>query len=572
MGANKVGGTKKIDISVLIPTRGRPAGALRAIESMKPLGPHVEVLVGIDDDDETSSELRTSLSGISGVRVISSPRHVTLGALFNRLYGLSKGRIIMACPDDYVLLTKGWQRRVIDTIDGFPNGIGVGYLNDPTHPMMTTFPVLTRKTIEANTDGEFISSLFPFWFGDTWWDEVGDLLGIKVVIDVEVAQPDGRGLTKNIHDVSFWSELFHCMRPVRGGVARSLASMAYEKNTEGLTSCLARFPAMGLELFEKTKHLLTPEFAKKFEAMIDGEISPRYAEAKKRAEEFRETLPKAPKQLRVAICTPTPGYIHARTATALMAMTAAAGAAGLGLMSLTLEGSMITKSRNDIVDMALKHDADYLLFVDGDMIFPPDTLQRLLSHQKDIVGATYCKRVPPFETLGKIFPRNGADDVSMEEFAKGGLFEAALMPGGLMLIKADVFRKVPRLWYFETYKSPGATGTEAMKEYIRYNFAREVPEEVLSSLDGTALSRWLDEDRDLPGAYEYEYFSEDYNFCRKARRTGFKIFCDLSLTYEVRHIGFQEVASAAPKLGDAIVKPAALIPPPIAEILVEAAE
>ena len=41
-------------------------------------------------------------------------------------------------------------------------------------------------------------------------------------------------------------------------------------------------------------------------------------------------------------------------------------------------GSLIYTSRNNLATMAVQNEVDYVLWLDSDMIFPPDVLQRLL--------------------------------------------------------------------------------------------------------------------------------------------------------------------------------------------------
>ena len=534
-----------MDISVLLPSRGRPEKCLRAIKSLRPFGPHVEIVVGLDEDDPTAEQVKRDVADMIGVRAVIAPRHQTLARLCNSLYEISKGKWIFIFPDDYVMVTKGWPGKLLHATEQLPNGIGVPYLRDVSHPQFATCPVLSRKMIEAAKaimPGGYQPPWFPYWYSDTWWDEIGDMLGVKPELDIDVHLPDGRGSTQNLRDVTFWAELFHASRPMRGQIARALVEMAFGRDIETRNKCLARFPQLGNQLFQKTQHLLTPDFAKAFEGNIDGAPSPRYAEAKAEAEKFRATMPQGARQIRVGVCIPTTGTIHARTATALMSLCAAAAQSGIALMTLTLEGSMVTKNRNDCVDIALKNECDFVLWIDSDMIFPPDALMRLMSHGKDIVGATYCKRVPPYETLGRLLGPKPTD----EEFAKGGLREAELLPGGIMLIRTDVFKKIPRLWYWETYRWQGATGTECLKSYILNNFVSQPSAEVLASLDATPLGAWLDENWKVEAPFDHEYFSEDLNFCRKAKRAGYKIWCDLSLTFETKHIGVIEVTTKAP--------------------------
>ena len=143
----------------------------------------------------------------------------------------------------------------------------------------------------------------------------------------------------------------------------------------------------------------------------------------------------------------------------------------------------VTTARNMGVHDAQQLDADYLLFIDADMEFPPDTLQRLLAHQKAIVGATYCKRSVPHTILGEVL---GGGDIR----ERTGLVEMATLPAGCLLIRTSVFSRLT-------------------KPYFRLPF------------DETS------------GLEE----SDDFTFCRRARTVGLGIWCDADLSKDVGHIG-----------------------------------
>jgi GT2 family glycosyltransferase len=49
----------------------------------------------------------------------------------------------------------------------------------------------------------------------------------------------------------------------------------------------------------------------------------------------------------------------------------------------------ITKAQNKIRKILLSSDYDYLLFIESDLLVPPDTLKRLLSYEKPVIGSTY---------------------------------------------------------------------------------------------------------------------------------------------------------------------------------------
>lgn len=63
-------------------------------------------------------------------------------------------------------------------------------------------------------------------------------------------------------------------------------------------------------------------------------------------------------------------------------------------------GSLIYTSRNSLATMAIQMEADYVFWLDSDMVFPPDTLIRMLDTLKkndlDILTGLYFRRVPPY--------------------------------------------------------------------------------------------------------------------------------------------------------------------------------
>lgn len=198
---------------------------------------------------------------------------------------------------------------------------------------------------------------------------------------------------------------------------------------------------------------------------------------------------------KVVVLIPSSDMFKADMAMSLAGMTAYS-MYGASIALINEKSSMITKARNSLVQKALDLGAEWLLFVDSDMAFPADALLRLLSHEKDIVGATYAKRVPPYETLGHF--------LGEARQLEGGLIEADFMPGGFMLINADVFR---------------------------------------SMTDPTRKQQfWYRED------YADEVMSEDYVFCRSARAAGYQIWCDLDLTAQITHIGEQHVTCNPTKM------------------------
>ena len=59
----------------------------------------------------------------------------------------------------------------------------------------------------------------------------------------------------------------------------------------------------------------------------------------------------------------------------------------------SVRGMNTVSARNKIVFRALDRKFDYIFFMDSDMEFPPGSLDRLLNHNKDIVGGLIISRL-----------------------------------------------------------------------------------------------------------------------------------------------------------------------------------
>lgn len=108
-------------------------------------------------------------------------------------------------------------------------------------------------------------------------------------------------------------------------------------------------------------------------------------------------------------------------------------------------GSLIYTSRNDLARMAIQIEADYVFWLDSDMVFEPDTLVRMMDTLKkndlDILTGLYFRRVPPYSPV--LFDRLDIEDevCKWSEFKDlpDSLFEVGGCGFGCVLMKTDVF-------------------------------------------------------------------------------------------------------------------------------------
>ena len=117
------------------------------------------------------------------------------------------------------------------------------------------------------------------------------------------------------------------------------------------------------------------------------------------------------------------------------------------------------RARNQLVDAAIASDCEYLLMLDDDMIVPPDLIERLLAHDKDVTGALYYQRGGAFHPVIMQTLKHDTGEMTarfLEPFdpviTNPGLHEVDVIGGGCMLFRVDIFRKLtpPYFWWEDT--------------------------------------------------------------------------------------------------------------------------
>jgi len=144
----------------------------------------------------------------------------------------------------------------------------------------------------------------------------------------------------------------------------------------------------------------------------------------------------------------------------------------------------------------MRKNADYCLFVDCDMGLEPDTLDRLLSHGKDIVAALCTRRTDPAIPNIRVFmeaEQNFGELVTWDE--NQTLIPVDAVGTGVMLISRRVLEDVAEAYHPDQYH---ATGNGFWFENIRF-----------PHLDAEA--------------------GEDISFVLKATRLGYECFVDTTI-------------------------------------------
>jgi len=74
---------------------------------------------------------------------------------------------------------------------------------------------------------------------------------------------------------------------------------------------------------------------------------------------------------------------------------------------ISTKGSTLTKSRREIVKIALERKLTHLLWIDSDHTFPPSMIHRLVHHEKDIVAVNHVTKCIPANPTARYAPKDG---------------------------------------------------------------------------------------------------------------------------------------------------------------------
>jgi hypothetical protein len=156
--------------------------------------------------------------------------------------------------------------------------------------------------------------------------------------------------------------------------------------------------------------------------------------------------------MKVAICTPHHGEVKAHYAFSLAQMMehCARQAPRIEAKLFMLSSSLLPKARTLLAEQALAWGADWLLWIDADHLFPPDSLPRLLASGRDVVGANYPRRMSPGGPTAAVFTASGETRPvrTTAKKARSRIVEEVGALGlGLCLMRASLFERIARPWF-----------------------------------------------------------------------------------------------------------------------------
>jgi GT2 family glycosyltransferase len=194
------------------------------------------------------------------------------------------------------------------------------------------------------------------------------------------------------------------------------------------------------------------------------------------------------KKNKLAVLVPCRDMLHAGFSKCLVELVKLNTMNGLDTHVVYDASTVLLTQRARLAAEAQAIGAEYMLWLDSDMIFPATTALRLLAHNEPVVACNYIRRQLPakgvaYETIGdweNPLPFEPQDElVPVEGIGMG-----------CMLVKTSILQEIPKPW-FEFH--------------------------------------WTEESND--------HLGEDMDFCMKMADAGYTVKIDTNLSMEIRHLG-----------------------------------
>ena len=243
----------------------------------------VTVFVGVDDDDQTTRTEFDALRAAAGrldLRLQARPRPGSVHDVYNRLVADGSGTIIATFTDDVAVATPGWDTAIERSFAPFADGFAVGSLVDALAPGAGTLMAAPRHMVQET--GYLLTDWFPFWWGDVWLDEIGALIGRRIVIPVEVVSlwdERGKGKTLRMQNVAFWAAVYEMTRPERLATAERLLHKIHGPDEQARRAAMGQWESIVARFRKANEVLLNPINAMQLEINWTAETRNLGAEA-----------------------------------------------------------------------------------------------------------------------------------------------------------------------------------------------------------------------------------------------------------------------------------------------------
>jgi hypothetical protein len=189
---------------------------------------------------------------------------------------------------------------------------------------------------------------------------------------------------------------------------------------------------------------------------------------------------------KLAILVPCRETVYSLFTSCLVEMVKTCVIAGVDTHVIYDSSTILLNQRENLANQAIDINADYMLWLDSDMMFPSTTAMRMMAHDRSIVAANYMKRSVPLNSVA--YEQRGDWDNWLPLMSEEGLVSVEGVGMGCMLMKTELLGQIEKPWFAFEYK-------------------------------------------------DESWHGEDFYFQEKLRSIGHEIFIDMNLSRQIRHVG-----------------------------------
>jgi hypothetical protein len=194
------------------------------------------------------------------------------------------------------------------------------------------------------------------------------------------------------------------------------------------------------------------------------------------------------KKNKLAVLVPCRDMLHAGFSKCLVELVKLNTMNGIDTHVVYDASTVLLTQRARLAAEAQTIGAEYMLWLDSDMVFPPTTALRLLAHNEPVVACNYIRRQLPAK--GVAYESIGDWENPLPFEPQDELVPVEGIGMGCMLVKTSILQEIPKPW-FEFH--------------------------------------WTEESND--------HLGEDMDFCMKMAEAGYTVKVDTNLSMEMRHLG-----------------------------------
>ena len=154
--------------------------------------------------------------------------------------------VYLSSVDDIRFETPGWDEIVRTEFGRFPDGVLLGFAHDPLTADQATYPIFGGGWIAGL--GRVYSGYFPYWFDDRWVEQIALMAGRLTKVSMTLFPIRGKGRTKRMRNMPFWTRFLQLTLPERIASARKLIELIHANDAAARRAALENLERVAAEL------------------------------------------------------------------------------------------------------------------------------------------------------------------------------------------------------------------------------------------------------------------------------------------------------------------------------------